>query len=154
MPEGRRWKTVLLLCAMMALAPALLSSESILVSFHYPEVFEEGKEHALWYESGVMDSFFAAGYLVFSAGINEVVDHGSFEESGVRLAKNSGARYLLEVMIHYKEEEPIPVKAVYRLYDVRVEAEIAGGAAQITESSGEALQKAGTLLAASILDRL
>lgn len=131
-------------------------AESILVSTRYPEGKVTGKEHAAWYESGVMDTLFSAGHLVMSTAANEVAYHEEFEESAVRIAKNCGVRYLLEVRIDFATalpEENDPRSAVYRLYDVAGERELTEGVMSISDPEAEAVMNAGSLLASKMLER-
>ncbi len=145
-----------LLLLFMTFFPLNAFSESVLVSTRFPDTKLAGKEGVAWYETGIMDQLFAAGHLVISTAANETAYHDSFEESTIRIAKNIGVSYLLEVRIDFSTDlvdENDPEQAVYRFYDVAGGKSLAGGVVPISDPDVEAMKEAGSLLASSVLDR-
>jgi hypothetical protein len=103
-----------------------------------------------------MDELFAAGHIVISTAANETAYHDSFEDSTIRIAKNIGVRYLLEVRIDFATglaDENDPEQAVYRFYDLIGGKSLAGGVIPISDPDVEAMKEAGSLLASSVLMR-
>jgi hypothetical protein len=150
-------RVVVLGVILSSMFPVFGFGESILVSTHYPGAKLFGKEVATLCESGIMDRLFGAGHLVFSTEVNEVAYHQDFEASSVRIAKNCGAQYLLEVRIDFATtvaDVNDPEKAVYRLYDVAGDHELSEGSFPFSESDEESLETAGAGLASVVLERL
>lgn len=82
-------------------------------------------------EEGIMSVLFDDGHIVFNAGIvtsNEPLSIVS-DRLSVRLAKNGGASWLLEVDLDYdtRDQEVVLVQAVYRLYHLDSLNEITAG---------------------------
>lgn len=135
---------LLLLGLAYALSGSLLFGETILVSSSYPEGKDLGKEQVLWCESGAMEYLFGEGHIVFSTAPNETTHHDSFEAVSLRIAKNSGARYLLELNMRFSTSAPDkndPKEAMYRFLDVSTEKELSSGKVPFEPVEGEGAEK-------------
>ncbi|WP_319563228.1 hypothetical protein [Marispirochaeta sp.] len=76
-------------------------------------------------EDGVMAALFDAGHIVFNAGVvaENTKPKGPSDRLSLRMAKNGGALFLLEIDLVYEEPETPEEKltapsAQYRFYDV------------------------------------
>jgi hypothetical protein len=144
MIQQRYRKKVLLLALWTLFFGNMIFGETVLVSSTYPEGKEFGKEQVSWCESGAMEYLFEKGHIVFSTSPNETSYHDSFEGASMRIAKNSGARYLLELNMFFSTALPDkndPEKTVYRFYDVSVEKELSSGTFSFEAMSEEPAEK-------------
>ena len=94
-----------------------------------PDVRVVGLQSAV--EEGIMSVLFNDGHIVFNAGVvssNEKLDIAS-DRLSVRLAKNGGASWLLEVDLGYVSKGPeiSLANAEYRLYHLNTDKEIISG---------------------------
>ncbi len=101
-------------------------------------------------EEGIMDRFFEAGHIIFNAGIND--DHPAelpidADRLSLRLAKNSGASFLIELDLIYpegtREKNTIPEIITYRFYTVVSEENLVSGSI-ITGSVRESIETIST----------
>jgi hypothetical protein len=114
-------------------------------------------------EDGAMAVFFDAGHIVFNAGVvtGNPRPKGPSDRLSMRMAKNGGALFLLEIDLLYKEPETDGGKldapsAHYRLYDVMNDTLLTRGS--LVPEEVQSREKAGpkelsTALGSAIADQ-
>ena len=118
---------------------ALLQAETVLIftrNSRNPELEAVVLQQSAL-EDGVMDAFFDAGHIVFNAGVvdgNDKLDIPS-ERLSLRMAKQGGAYYLLEIDMAYRDvDDKVQVSsAAYRFYDVLSGAVLTEGTLSVAD---------------------
>jgi len=132
---------LLLMCGIAAAIPA----DTILLFSEKPTGVGNEEESVGYIEDGIMDVFFTAGHIIFNGGYQQFDEETTesqntfVDDLSFRQAKSGGAHYVLQVQLRFNEndEDTLPVKALYRFYELKSEEQLVSGEVLLAESGDQ-----------------
>lgn len=137
-------KTILCLLLMCGMVTAI-SAETVLLFSEKPTGVGNEQESVGYIEDGIMDVFFTAGHIIFNGGYQQFDEETTesqntfVDDLSFRQAKSGGAHYVLQVQLRFNEDDQdtLPVKALYRFYELKSEEQLVSGEVPLTESGNK-----------------